>query len=1302
MASQEDLIISIKADTAKAAQGIEQITKEMEDLKVALLGTNDAFKKTSDAVTGFGAAMVKVNAAISIVSTAFQAAERVYDKTVTAFIEQDDAIRTLSSTLGRLGEKDVAGAIKRFQDFANQLKENSTIDDDVAIRYIGIAKAIGLTDAQTEKLLQTSADLSAFNGHSLDTSFHELLDTYKGVTRSVLIYDKSIAGLSASQDKQGAAVDKLQDKFKGFAKAQIETVGGALKQVQVRIGDVLEDIGGLFARFFKLGDQHFAIEALKDLDKFIQSLYPTVEKLSDIFGKFIGHLSNGFDAVADKGQILIGVFTTLGTVMAIAFGPAILASIISIATALAGVVVAAAPMIATIAAITAGVVALGSAIEIVIRNFSSLKDIVVALFKDEFAKAKDIILNLDFGTVGKTISGATNFVKGFNKELDTTAKKVDQVTESTKKTNTAFGFLSEDGKKAIEDLAKKVEELKLKQAQLSENVVSSANQQLALEMKNLQAIEKDLAAKDALNEKARELLKIARETATANMQLEIYEKQKKALEEIVEKNKDLNLQVQSIGSTQQENIERVLQRQLELIEKKREELKLQGLLTTEAAKSLDQQAKLSKAGAAKSSAAAPPQIMESLSNAGAELGQGITKAFAPMMGITSGVGAYVAAAQAVVDAGPQMLESITHLIESITDLPLKLLDGMTKLFDTIIKHFQNFIPNIIKMVVGIIEGLIKFVRELPKVIMNLVRELPRMIMDLFDKLPDMIEQLVEGLTESGPKIAEATIEFGIKAAPRIGMKLVEFLYLKLPGIIFKGILEGLKNVADTIRNILTGKKVSIIDTKDVEKKLENFGKSVAHTASRIFNVTDLVNQAKAALSAKNMAKQIEDAGKKSVDLLKKAWMWVMDHIITPLLQGLEKLWNWVNDHIFKPIIEMLTKAWMWVKENILDPIFEVVTKAFGWVVDNIIKPLNEVVMKAFGWVVDNIIKPLGDVVMKAFKWVLDNIIKPLGEAGAALFEGFKKLLDPKTFLNLGSQIWEGLKAGLGKLGEFLMEVFNKLNPVNLIAKIFGISPSETEVGKGGTVENLLRVNLPFVQFAKGSSLVPGQASVAGDSELNDKILALVSPGEAIISRSKMNNPLVKQLVELIMSGKLNPPKFGSGIKSIGGTVGKALSGDFSGALQNAANLTPEQALKEVKNGVKITQDLLKQLNPVDLWKMVEEKLGDAVMGIFKHNQFATGGLVDNVPSMLSSGEFVMNRAAVGRIGVSNLNAMNRGGGQAQVVHYNFDLPITIKNDGKDIDAAWIKSKIVPTIQSELKRASLDGNFVISTRGIRNA
>jgi hypothetical protein len=238
----------------------------------------------------------------------------------------------------------------------------------------------------------------------------------------------------------------------------------------------------------------------------------------------------------------------------------------------------------------------------------------------------------------------------------------------------------------------------------------------------------------------------------------------------------------------------------------------------------------------------------------------------------------------------------------------------------------------------------------------------------------------------------------------------------------------------------------------------------------------------------------------------------------------------------------------------------------------------------------------------------------------------------------------------------------------------------------GTVEKALGIDIPFANFA-GGGIVGGNALVKGDSALNDRVLALLSPGEAIIPRSLMESEAIKAIVGAVLSGKIDPNKYFGGSIKIGGTK---LSVSDKGVQVNDKSI-----------GEALPKNIADVLSPLDkLWDDVRKQTFDMVMKMFKANKFHGGGLVGfanggEVPAMLQSGEFVLNKNA-SRMNYDLLNKMNSGkqGNASPNITLNIDIKTT-----EPIDDAYFRNRLVPKIKDELKRASLDGQFVISKRGI---
>ena len=84
-------------------------------------------------------------------------------------------------------------------------------------------------------------------------------------------------------------------------------------------------------------------------------------------------------------------------------------------------------------------------------------------------------------------------------------------------------------------------------------------------------------------------------------------------------------------------------------------------------------------------------------------------------------------------------------------------------------------------------------------------------------------------------------------------------------------------------------------------------------------------------------------------------------------------------------------------------------------------------------------------------------------------------------------------------------------------------------------------------------------------------------------------------------------------------------------------------------------------------------------GYVAPQMFSGGGYVDTVPSMLTEGEFIMNRRAVDSIGIENLNRMNRTGSAGQSVNVTFE--------GNVMSQDFIESEAIPKIKDAIRRGA---------------
>lgn len=779
-----------------------------------------------------------------------------------------------------------------------------------------------------------------------------------------------------------------------------------------------------------------------------------------------------------------------------------------------------------------------------------------------------------------------------------------------------------------------------------------------------------------------------------------------------------------------------------------------------------------------------------------------------VMGAVTGVLDFV---QQVIDFIPQVLSKVAGIFNSLTDLPNKIASGIGDVMKGIVNFITNFIPNLLNAIPTILNTLIKALfEEIPNAIIGLIQALPDIIIGILDQLPDIIEHIITGLITNAPRMAIALTEGIIRGVPRIAIALVKIFYIEIPKAIIKGIIEGGKQLVQMIQDVLSGKGIklpqSITDLpKNIEKAASNLGKSMAKEASQIFAVKDLTDGLKglnnitdpAMISADTIDKKFRNLWQ----MLKDAWLWVYNKIIKPIIDGIKAVWSWVYDNVIAPIADIVKNCWEFVYSTFIEPIADIVKNSWSFVYDNFMAPFIEWLTDAWNTINDNVIMPMIDGLKNVWQTIWNSFIAPIGgvisaawttvynffntifqgkineafrgvitdlqnvgtkiwaqiqagiqggldvfrQAGSMIWDGLRNGLGAagSMFSSFGTMIWDSLRNGLGNLGGHIMDQLNAINPANLMQKMF-----KFDGGGTGPVEKVLGIDVPYVSFAQGG-YVPGQARVPGDSLVNDRIIAMVSPGEAILPRSITKDPALKPYVDALMTGNpKNLPAFYSwddnpvtntvndaggavggvvtkateAASAAAGSVGGAVSDTFKGGIdtlkhsgngvldgmsyqaQGVWNTAQRAATAVGAAGTKAWNELQKA-NPAYLWEIAKRKGWEGIANMVGDTpqRYHNGGWVQGyamggeVPAILQPGEFVVNRRAA-YSNADTLSSINGGGSGTN--SSSFVIQKIEINAKTNLDKDSIRREIIPEIERVLKRKSQDGEFILAKTGVR--
>lgn len=230
------------------------------NLKKATADLANFSKKAGGSLDGLKASFRTLGAVAGAAVAAFGVR-----KITQAASEQEQAVKSLNTALALTGEFTQENS-KRFQEFASELQKNSTVGDEVTLSLIGLTKSMGATNEQTEKIIQAATDLSAVTGESLETSVRNITKTLGGMKGELGETQPELRNLTAEQLRAGAAIDILNEKYKGSAKELTNTFGGAVQQAKNSFGDLLEEVGNLIIK------NPVVIAGIKELSRGFTSL----------------------------------------------------------------------------------------------------------------------------------------------------------------------------------------------------------------------------------------------------------------------------------------------------------------------------------------------------------------------------------------------------------------------------------------------------------------------------------------------------------------------------------------------------------------------------------------------------------------------------------------------------------------------------------------------------------------------------------------------------------------------------------------------------------------------------------------------------------------------------------------------------------------------------------------------------------------------------------------------------------------------------------------------------------------------
>lgn len=658
--------------------------------------------------------------------------------------------------------------------------------------------------------------------------------------------------------------------------------------------------------------------------------------------------------------------------------------------------------------------------------------------------------------------------------------------------------------------------------------------------------------------------------------------------------------------------------------------------------------------------------------------------------------------QGVMDAGAEIASAagemgnifmmITSIIMKAPAIILSAVDGISQAVEGLL----NFPEAIVNALTRLDQLLTKFIQNFPQAIQTAMQKVPAILVSIAEKIPDFLINLMEELPNIAEKLAEvipAILARLIDKLPALAASFAKAMWNMTVGMI-RGFFNGLTNIWKG------GEMPKLVDTdKTIEDIKKGVGK-LTEVTDKIFNVGDITEVAKKQDAGKNIAKAIEESTYKASNWLSNAWK--------NLIKGIREAWLWIYDRVIMPLINGLRDVWLFIYNRIIQPLINGIRTVWLFVYDRVILPLVNGIREVWLWVYESVVLPIVNGIRAVWTEVYENILLPVIELFKGIWTAFyDQVITPivKLFTDLATNTTQAFTSVFTFISDGLKAVFDAGKAI-----FDGI----WNAGKA-LFDGAVTIFKGIWDGAK--AIFDGASKIFSDAWAGFKnaFAGVADIGKNIVNSITEGIKSIGNAITGIFSGIANT------FKSIFKFDMEGIKNGITEAFTKAGNLVKSAFGAVINPLIDIFNGLIDALNGLKIdeigWSISAGRLGswsgtlipaiDLIPGdIGKIAKFAQGGLVsgpggvDNVPAMLSNGEFVMNRKAVSGIGLPALTAMNQGKAIGGATTNNVTVNLKIEAKEK-IDEAFVKQRLMPAIREELKRNSLDGRAIVYGSGVRS-
>jgi hypothetical protein len=273
--AENEIDLTAKFDTSEATKSVKEFGREATKSVDGINDSVDELKKSVDKTsrTKINLDTSPANKALALLKTGVMAAgaaivatftvgalKSFFDSVIDEAIDAENSLNMLNAALQRSGTYS-ADSSRAMQDFASAMMSVSTIDDDVIVGQLAIARNFAKTDEQARSLVAAAMDLAAATGMSLDQAVEQLGRTLDGTAGRLNETVPALRGVSEEALKAGDAIEIVGDQFAGAAASKLNTFQGAIEYAKNAFGNYQAEVG------FVITQNTVLIAAIKEAAK---------------------------------------------------------------------------------------------------------------------------------------------------------------------------------------------------------------------------------------------------------------------------------------------------------------------------------------------------------------------------------------------------------------------------------------------------------------------------------------------------------------------------------------------------------------------------------------------------------------------------------------------------------------------------------------------------------------------------------------------------------------------------------------------------------------------------------------------------------------------------------------------------------------------------------------------------------------------------------------------------------------------------------------------------------------------------